>query len=88
MCKDKGLIELEDNYPGFNNTSIQDILDYLFDRFGEVTPTELEKARSDLSKPFESCDLFSAVIFRMKMLWALQKQPSALLPHSKLLARF
>ena len=59
-------MELEDNYTGFNNISIQDILDYLFDRFGEVTPTELEEAENDLSKPFDPHEPFGVVVCRIE----------------------
>ena len=66
VFEDKVLMELEDNYTGFNNISIQDILTRLYDRFGEVTSTELEEAESDLSKPFEPHEPFSVMICRIE----------------------
>ena len=53
IYENKVLMELEDNYIGFNNISLQEILDHLYDSFGEVTPTELKEAENSLSKPFK-----------------------------------
>ena len=48
----KNLKEIEDTCTGFNNISIQSILQYLRDRHGEVTPSELEQAEKDLNQQF------------------------------------
>ena len=54
----KHLKEIEDTYTGFNNISIQDIITYLFDRFGDVTPNELEDAEKVLNEPFNPNEPF------------------------------
>jgi len=64
--EDKLLKEKEDTYTGFNNVSIQDIIEYLFDRFGEVTPTELEQAEQDLNAPFEPFEPFGVFICKIE----------------------
>ena len=58
----KNLKEIEDNYTGFNNISIQDIFIYLFDRYGEVTPIKLEEAEKALNKSFDPSEPFGLFI--------------------------
>jgi len=64
--EDKLLKEIEDTYTGFNNVSIPEILRYLYDRFGEVTPAELEEAEQKLSQPFEPFEPFGVFICRIE----------------------
>ena len=63
---DKLLKEIEDTYTGYNNVSIQEILQYLYDRFGEVTPSELEEAEKELSQPFEPFEPFGVFISKIE----------------------
>ena len=60
--EDKNLKEIEDTYTGFNNVTIQDIFTYLYDRFGDVTPTELEEAEKTLNEPFNPNEPFGLFI--------------------------
>ena len=64
--EDKLLKEIEDTYTGYNNVSIQEILQYLYDRFGEVTPSELEEAEKELSQPFEPFEPFGVFISKIE----------------------
>ena len=58
--------ELEDTYTSFNNISIQDIFMYLYDRFREVTPTELEEAEKSLNDPFDLHEPFGLFICKIE----------------------
>ena len=58
----KNLKEIEDNYTGFNNISIQDIFKHLFDRFGDVTPLDLEEAEKSMNEPFNPNEPFGLFI--------------------------
>ena len=58
----KILKEIEDNYTGYNNVTIQEILIYLYDRFGDVTPTELEEAEKALNEPFNPNEPFGLFV--------------------------
>ena len=60
--EDKNLKEIEDTYTGYNNITIQDIFAYLYDRFGDVTPTELEEAEKTLNEPFNPNEPFGLFI--------------------------
>ena len=62
MFDSKNLKEIEDTYTGFNNISIQDMFTYLCDRFGEVTPLELEEAEKSMNKPFILNEPFSLFV--------------------------
>ena len=58
----KNLKEIEDTCTGFNNISTQDILAYLFDRFGDVTPLELEEAEKSMNEPFNPNEPFGLFV--------------------------
>jgi len=58
----KYLEEIEDTYTGFNNISIQDIFAYLYDRFGDVTPLELEEAEKAMIEPFNPNEPFGSFV--------------------------
>lgn len=55
------LEELNDTCAGYNNKSIQDIITYLYENHGDVTPLQLEEAEKavseafDINEPFGSC---------------------------------
>ena len=60
--KAKNFKEIEDTYTGFNNINIQDIFTYLFDRFGDVTPLELEEAEKSMNEPFNPNEPFGLFV--------------------------
>ena len=62
----KHLEEIEDNFTGFNNLSIQDILTHLYDRYGEVTPDELEAAETTLNDPFDPHEPFGSYVCKLE----------------------
>ena len=62
----KHLQEIEDTYTGYNNVSVQDILTYLYERYGEVTPDELETAEEALNNPFDPHEPFGAYICKIE----------------------
>lgn len=64
--EDKLLKEKEDTCTGFNNVSIQEIIQCLYDRFGEVAPSELEQAEQDLNQPFAPSEPFGAFICKIE----------------------
>ena len=45
-------------HKGFNGHSIRDMLAYLYERFGEASPLELEEAEKIFSRPFEETEPF------------------------------
>ena len=66
IYEDRHLKEIEDTYTGFNNITIQEIFQYLYDWFSEVTPAELEDAENELSKPFEPFEPFGVFICKIE----------------------
>ena len=62
----KHLKEIEDTYIGFNNISIQDIISYLYDRFGDVTPNELEDAEKVLNEAFNPNEPFGIFAYTIE----------------------
>ena len=58
--EDEQCEEINDTHVGFNNHSIQEILTYLHESFGKVSPLELENAENtftttlDVSEPFST----------------------------------
>ena len=54
----KFLEELCDPYTGFNNATIRQLLDYLFDNFGEVSERDVEKLEKVFLLPFDPYEPF------------------------------
>ena len=52
--EDKYYDEINDTYVGFNNVTIQNIITYLYDRFGKVSTLELEEAEKTFTEPFDA----------------------------------
>ena len=58
--EDKYFEEINDIYVGFNNVSIQDILAYLYDRFGKLSTLELEEAEKTFNEPYNPSTPFGS----------------------------
>jgi len=59
---EKYLREKNDTYTGYTNHSIQDILQYLYDRYGELDEVDIEALDEKLATPFDPTEPFGDFI--------------------------
>ena len=64
--EDKYLEEINNTYAGYNSLSIQEILAYLYDRFGKGSTLELEEAEKIFSEPFNAAAPFGSFMNKIK----------------------
>ena len=62
----KYIAALHDNYIGYNNQTIQNILSYLYQNYGNLNETDLEEAEKVLNTPFDPIEPFSIFVKRVE----------------------
>ena len=62
----KFIADLQGTYTRYNNVSIQDILQYLYDNYGDLNELELEDIDKILNQPYEPSEPFSTFIKRVE----------------------
>ena len=76
----KFLEELCDPHTGFNNKSMREILDYLFENFGEVSEGDVEKLEQVFTAPFDPLEPFGNYVKTIEE--AMRSAEAAGCPHA------
>ena len=64
--EDKYFDEINDLHVGFNNVTMQDMLAYLYDRFGKISSLELEEGEKTFSEPFDATAPFGSFVKKIE----------------------
>ena len=58
----KYIADLYHQYTGYNNSSIQDILEYLYDNYGDLNKENLKKIYHNIKLPYDPLESFGVLL--------------------------
>ena len=65
VCK-KHIVDLHNSYTGYNNLKIQEILEYLYENYGELNESGLEQVEQTMTSPFDPTEPFGMFVNKIE----------------------